>query len=191
MVCAGLATLGEQDGPGTSVKLDWVENAVVDGDLSDEKVVVFCQFTNTVQALRDRLTLAGVGHAVIWGRDTRKSARAEAQARFWDDPACKVLMGTSAMEASLNLQVSRHLVNVDQLMNPARMQQLAGRIRRDGSAHRAVFIHNLLTRDTQEAGYLEVLGREQALADQVWGESNQLYEALSPLQLLQLIGSSR
>lgn len=191
MVCAGLATLGEPDGPGTSSKLDWVEENIVDGDLSDEpKIVVFCQFTNTVAALRERLSARGVQSAVIWGRENKRSARAEAQGRFWDDPSCRVLVGTAAMEASLNLQVARHLINVDQLMNPARMQQLAGRIRRDGSAHRAVYIHNLFTRGTQEEGYLDVLRREQALADTVWGESNQLYEALTPLQMLELIGRS-
>lgn len=191
MICAGLATLGEPDGPGTSSKLDWVEEQLVDGDLSEEKVVVFAQFTNTVAALRARLHRRGVASAVIWGRDNRKGSRAEAQRRFWDDPDCRVLIGTSAMEASLNLQVARHLINVDQLMNPARMQQLAGRIRRDGSAHRAVYIHNLFALGTQEEGYLDVLCREQALADTVWGEANQLYEALTPLQLLELIGGSR
>lgn len=190
-ICAGLSTLGEPDGPGTSVKLDWVERTIVDGDLSDEpKIVVFCQFTNTVQSLLDRLAMARVGHAVIWGRDNRKTARAEAMRRFWDDPGCRVLVGTSAIEQGLNLQIARHLINVDQIMNPARMQQLAGRIRRDGSAHRTVYVHNLLTRATQEEGYLDLLSREQALADHVWGEDNQLFEALSPLALLQLIGYS-
>lgn len=191
MICAGLATLGEPDGPGTSSKLDWVENALVDGDLSDEKVVVFCAFTKTITALQARLERAGVGFSTIWGRETRKSARHEAQQRFWDDPTCKVMLGTSAMEASLNLQVSRHLINVDQLMNPARMQQLVGRIRRDGSNHRAVYVHNLLTYGTQEEGYLDILSREQAIADVVWGETNHLYEALSPMQMLQLIGRTR
>ncbi len=191
MVCSGLASIGEEDGPGASSKLDWVETMVVDGDLSEEKVVVFCQFTKAVAALSARLERAGVGHALIWGRDNRKAARAEAQTRFWDDPDCRVLIGTSAMEASLNLQVSRHLINVDQLLNPARMQQLAGRIRRDGSAFSSVYVHNLLTRGTQEEGYLDALRTEQAIADTVWGEANQLYEALSPLQLLQLIGKSR
>jgi SNF2 family DNA or RNA helicase len=188
MICSGLATLGEADGPGASSKLDWVEDKLVDGDLSEEKVVVFCAFTNAVEALSNRLTAKGVGHALIWGRDTRKAARHDAQTRFWDDPDCRVLIGTSAMEASLNLQVARHLINVDQLINPARMQQLAGRIRRDGSAHKAVYIHNLFCSGTQEEGYLDVLGREQALADTVWGETNQLYEQLSPLQMLALIG---
>lgn len=189
-ICAGLNTLGETDGPGMSSKLDWVEQAIVDGDLSDEKVVVFAHFTDTVAALMARLTAARVGHAVIWGRDNRPASRAAAVARFWDDPTCRVFIGTEAIEQSLNLQVSRHLINIDQLMNPARMQQLAGRIRRDGSAWRSVYVHSLLTNATHEEDLLDTLAREQALADHVWGESNQLYEALSPLALLQLVGRS-
>lgn len=188
-ICAGLATLGEPDGPGTSVKLDWIEN-VLDGDLAGEKVVIFCQFTNTVAALSTRLERNGIGHAVIWGREQDRQTRNQAKQRFWDDPNCRVLVGTSTIEQGLNLQVSRHLINVDQLMNPARMTQLAGRIRRDGSAYRTVYVHNLLARATQEEGYMDVLRREQALADHVWGESSQLYEALNPLDMLMLIGKS-
>lgn len=189
-ICSGLVSLGEPDRPRTSSKLDFVEALLVDGDLSDEKVVVFCQFTDTADALMRRLTRGGVGAVVIWGRESRKDVRQRAIDRFWDDPACRVLVGTTAIEQSLNLQVSRHLINVDQILNPARMQQLAGRIRRDGSAYKSVYVHNLLARSTQEEGYLQVLRREQALADHVFGESNQLFEALNPLALLELIGKS-
>lgn len=189
-ICAGLCALGEPDRPGTSSKLDWVQNALVDGDLSDEKVVVFAYFTATVEALMRRLSKAGVGHVVIWGRDANKDHRAKALAQFWDDPNCRVLIGTEAIEQSLNLQVSRHLINLDQLMNAARMSQLAGRIRRDGSAYKTVYVHNLLARGTQEDGYMDLLNREQALADHVWQESSELFEALSPLALLQLVGGT-
>jgi hypothetical protein len=68
---------------------------------------------------------------------------------------------------------------------------LAGRIARDGSAHKEVFTHNLLTRGTQEEGYIDALRTEQALSDAIWEESNALYEALSPMQMLMLIGRSR
>lgn len=186
-ICAGLTTIGEADDPGTSVKLDWVEH-VLTGDLALEKVVVFCQFTRTVEALSQRLARNGVGHVRIWGREPSTQVRAQAQARFWDQPGCRVLIGTSAIEQGLNLQVARHLINVDQLLNPARMTQLAGRIRRDGSAHRTCYVHNLLTVGTQEEGYLDLLEREQALADHVWDEASELYRALPPLVLLQLIG---
>lgn len=188
-ICGGLATLGEADGPGASVKLDWVVDHLT-GDLAEEKVVVFCQFTATVQALMSRLNASGVDHVTIWGRQPDRQVRQAAIDRFWDDPACRVLIGTSAIEQGMNLQVARHLINVDQVMNPARMQQLAGRIRRDGSTYQTVYVHNLLARATQEESYMDLLCREQALADHVWDEANQLFEALHPLALLELIGKS-
>lgn len=189
-ICAGLTALGEADGPGTSIKLDWVENKLVDGDLSDEKVVVFINNINTIKALQDRLKRGGVDFETIWGQDNKAENRLRSQQRFWDDPRCRVLMGTSAIEQSLNLQVSRHLINVDQLLNQARMTQLAGRVRRAGSMHKTIYIHNLFAADTQEDGYLTLLQREAALADFVWDESNDMYEALNPLDLLLLIGAN-
>lgn len=188
-ICSGLTTLGEQDGPRTSSKLDYIQTLLT-GDLEAEKVVVFCQFTNTVAALSARLDALGIKHVKIWGRDTRPASRATAQNQFWDDPGTRVLIGTTAIEQSLNLQVSRFLINVDQIINPARMQQLAGRIRRDGSRFSSVYVVNLFARGTQEEAYLDILRREQALADFVFGEENQLFEQLSPLALLDLIGES-
>lgn len=190
MLCSGLGTLGEDDGPGSSVKLDWLEQKLVEGDLSDEKVVCFMNFKNSIRVMQERLTRAGVGYVTIWGEEKRPAARFAAQEQFWHDPDCRVLMGTSAIEQSLNLQCARHLVNVDTILNAARMAQLSGRIRRDGSAYSTVYVHNLLTTATQEEQYLPLLEREQALQDAVWGEQSELFPSLSPLALLSLIGKS-
>lgn len=187
-ICTGLAALGEEDGPRTSVKMDWLLDKVSDGgDLGDEKVVIFAQHKNTIRALHRRFEDAGIGYATVWGEEPSKVARQAAQDRFWDDPRCRILIGTQAIEQSLNLQVARHLINVDQILNPARMAQLAGRIRRDGSAFKHVFVHNLFTLGTQEERYLPLLEREAALASFVWDESSELFNALSPLMMLQLI----
>ena len=86
--------------------------------------------------------------------------------------------------------MARHLINMDTILNPSRMQQLAGRIRRDGSAYSQVFVLNLLTYNTQEARYMPMLEREQALANWIWDENDQLFNALDPVQLLQLIGGN-
>ncbi len=190
-ICTGLCAIGEPDLPGTSVKLDWLERTLVDGDLSDEKVVVFINFKNTIRALQNRLENHGVEFETIWGEVTNKQARFEAQDRFWRNDNKRVLIGTTAIEQSLNLQIARHLVNVDMILNPARMEQLAGRIRRDGSAYKTVYVHNLLTSGTQEEGYLPLLEREQALIDHIWDARSELFEALPPLALLQLIGNTR
>ena len=187
-ICTGLAALGQPDEPMTSVKLDWVlDNVKRGGDLGEEKVVVFAQYKNTIRALQARLNGHDIGNVTIWGEDNNMQRRAEAVERFWQDDSCRILIGTQAIEQSLNLQVARHLINLDMIMNPARMEQLAGRIRRDGSAYKHVFVHNLLTVDTQEERYLPLLELESALAGYVWDESSELFQALSPQQMLRLI----
>ena len=187
-ICAGLAALGEPDAENTSVKLDWVMDRIgPDGDLGEEKVVVFMGYKTTITAFQDRMDKAGIGYVTIWGNEPDKVKRQQAIDRFWNDPGCRVLVGTQAIEQSLNLQCARHLINVDMILNPARMEQLAGRIRRDGSAFSTVYVHNLLTMDTQEERYIPLLEREQALIDTVWDENSELFESLTPLALLTLI----
>lgn len=187
-ICAGMFALGESDGPGVSAKLDWIiENLSEAGELHGEKVVIFARLKVTIKALQARLEAAGIGYTTVWGEETRKSARFEAQEKFWNDPNCTVLLGTGAIEQSLNLQVSRYLINVDLILNPARMNQLAGRIRRAGSKYKSVSVINLISSNTQEERYLAVLERESALADYVWDETSELFQALSARELMTLI----
>lgn len=185
-ICGGLATLGEEDTPESSIKMDWIMDKLT-GELEDEKVVIFSNFKNSVRALQDRFRQAGIGFETVWGLQPSKEARNASQERFWRDPSCRVLIGTQAIEQSLNLQVARHLINMDMILNPARMAQLAGRIRRDGSAFKHVFVHNLLAVGTQEERYLPLLEREAALSSHIWDENSELFNALSPTLLLTLI----
>lgn len=189
-ICAGLAAIDgpSADGPGTSVKFDWIMDKVgPDGDLGDEKVVIFANLKDSVRSLQKRLQDANIGFVTVWGEDNNHARRAAAQERFWQDPECRILIGTKAIEQSLNLQVSRHLINVDMILNPARMEQLAGRIRRDGSAYQHVFVHNLIGANTQEERYMNLLETEAALSSHIWEENSELFKAISPLALLQLI----
>jgi SNF2 family DNA or RNA helicase len=185
-ICAGLPALGEEDTPESSVKLDWLVSAVT-GPWQGRKVVVFIRNIGMVRAAEARLNKAGVGTAKIWGPDSKASVRELEKRRFWSDPNCRVLLGTTAIERSLNFQNANILVNVDMLYNQARMAQLAGRIRRVGSSHEHVFVFNLLAVDTQEDRILDVLKRRQAVADYIWDEESELFEKLSPMELLGLI----
>jgi SNF2 family DNA or RNA helicase len=185
-ICAGLPALGEADGPQASVKLDWLLHQT-QHSWADRKVVAFIKNLDLVAAAEQRFAAVGIETAKIWGRHANAQHRAAEIQRFWKDPKCRVLLGTSAIERSLNLQNANILVNVDTILNPARMHQLAGRIRRAGSAHSHIWVFNLFCRDTQEEKYLSVLQRRQGMADYTWGEESELYEALSPLELLSLI----
>lgn len=195
-ICEGLAFLGDEDGSDTSIKFDWLMDKLT-GDWSGEtdndpgeKAVVFVQFKAGLRALAARFSEAGIDHEIIWGEERRPKIRDAALERFREDPACRVLLGTSAIEKSLNLQIARHLVNVDQLPNPARMTQLAGRVRRQGSRFRTVYVHNLLTIDTHEERTLAMLEHEAALASVVWQEEDALFRSLTPMQLMALITPS-
>lgn len=185
-ICSGLATIGEDDGPGASIKLDWAMEQIT-GDFAEDKIVVFSAWKNGVRALQSRLAAEGIGYVTIWGEDRDAVSRMQSQEKFWNDDRCRVLIGTTAIEQSLNLQVARHLINIDMIMNPKRMEQLAGRLSRAGSAHHTVYVHNLLTVDTQEERYLPVLEREAALSDSLFGTQNELFAPLSAGQLLNLI----
>jgi SNF2 family DNA or RNA helicase len=184
-ICAGLAAMGEPDGPNTAVKMDWVLEQL-DGGL-EGKVVMFVNYKTTIKAFHERFLKAGIGHEIIWADEPDPVVRKRRQERFWIDDNCRVLMGTTSIEQSLNLQCARHLINVDTILNPARMAQLAGRIRRDGSAFKHVYVHNLRCLDTQEERYAGLLNREQALLDYIWKENSELFESISPWALLQLI----
>lgn len=187
-ICSGLAAIGQEDKPGTAIKLDWLMEHL-DGDLDGEKVVIFINYKDTIRAFTKRLIAAKIGHEIIWGENRDRAVRQASQERFWKDPNCRVLVGTTSIEQSLNLQVARHLINVDTILNPARMTQLAGRIRRDGSAFKHVYVHNLRCSHTQEDGYADLLAKEQAVIDYVWSEDSEMFEKLSPTALLALIAA--
>jgi SNF2 family DNA or RNA helicase len=184
----GLAALGEDDGPGTSSKLDWTMDKL-QGDLSDEKALVFVHRLNMLKATQARLDHIGIKYVTISGLDPNANRRAAALQQFWDDPDCKVLLGTSSLESSLNAQVARHLICMDVIPNPARMTQLAGRIARQGSRYSTVYVHTLLCRDTQEEALLQKLEMESALIDAVWDTESELFQSISPELMMQMIVS--
>lgn len=185
-VCAGLPALEEPDGPEASSKLDWTVNAI--RRWSDRKIVVYARNVGTIRALQNRLEEAGVGHETIWGQDARQDARQAAIKRFWEDPECRVMILSAAGERSLNLQNAQVLILIDLQLNPARVHQIMGRVRRAGSPHERVFAFTLLAVDTQEDRYQTQLAARQALFDAVHDEDHgDMFERLSPDDLFRLI----
>lgn len=187
-ICSGLAAL--DDGRDVSAKLDWVVDKVT-GDLEDEKVVCFVYYTQNVAALSARLTAQGVGHVLMWSPENNAAERQRRIDRFTSDPDCRVLIGTTTIEMSLNLQAAGHLIAVDTIMNPARMEQLVGRVKRQGSRHSTVFFHHLLTPGTQEQAYPVVLGQEQGMADAVWNEDSEIFAQLTPRQVMEMVAHAQ
>jgi SNF2 family DNA or RNA helicase len=189
-ICSGLAALDSGADADDSVKLDWAMDRIT-GDLSEEKAVCFIYFKQNVAAMSARLQDAGIDHVLMWSGETDKRERRRRLERFREDPACRVLVGTTTIEASLNLQVARHLIAADTIPNPARMTQLAGRVARQGSPYPSVYFHHLLARNTVEEAFLPMLRREAAMAEVVWDEEEGMFTSLSPWQLMRLVATGK
>jgi SNF2 family DNA or RNA helicase len=189
-ICSGLAAL---DGPrgDVSAKSDWIIDKLT-GDLSGEKAVCFVYFRDNVAALSDRLSAVGIKHVLFWSAETDPKVREARRQRFLNDPETQVLIGTTTIERSLNLQAAAHLIAADTVLNPQRMAQILGRVRRQGSLFPTIYFHHLLARGTQEEGYLPLLRQEEAMASLVWGErESEVFNSLSPRELLALVAHGR
>jgi superfamily II DNA or RNA helicase len=128
--------------------LTFLEALVRPGDMwSDERVVVFTEYVDTLEWIRSVLTSAGYDHtrlSVIHGQ-TAQEEREDIRRRFNADPAdhaVRVLLATDAAGEGIDLQRYCHrLVNFDVPFNPNRLEQRIGRIDRYGQTHTPVAWH--------------------------------------------------
>lgn len=122
-------------------------------------VVVFTQYTDTMDYLRDQLAqnynriacYSGRG-GELWNPDTQKwepIPKAKLKAMFREGKDIKILLGTDSMSEGLNLQTSARLINVDMPWNFMRVEQRIGRVDRIGG-HPVVEVSNYFYSGTVE-----------------------------------------
>jgi hypothetical protein len=130
-------------------------------------VIVFTQFTDTLDYLRDRLHPAFRSHLAtytgdggrIWDEDRaawHKVSKDELVDALRSGRASVVLATDSASEG-LNLQVASYLVNYDLPWNPMRVEQRIGRIDRIGQTRPVVTIRNYVIPGTIEEEVYDAL----------------------------------
>ncbi len=121
----------------------------------DEKVLIFTEFRDTLEFLRDRLQgkgLTGQIAEIHGGMDYKKR---DEQAAFFEKDA-RVMVATDAAGEGINLQFCWLLVNYDIPWNPARLEQRMGRVHRYKQTH-DVLLLNMVSKDTREGRVLKVL----------------------------------
>lgn len=164
-----------------SAKLDWIcaalQTTLVNDDGTPAKAVIFSRFLATSAALAIRLDRLGIGYGYIDGPHEKE--RDAVRHRFWEDPAMRVVIGTSAMKRGMNLQCAKYAITIDLMLNPADIEQILGRIKRSGSLHKHVFLLRLISPDTFEPTVMKILRARQGLADRVNGDVSELYPLLT------------
>jgi len=148
-----------------------------------ERVIVFTQFTDTMDYVREHLIpLYGLKVACYSGRGgevfdpgTRKwkSVSKEVLKQEFKKSASriKILLGTEALSEGLNLQAASAVVNYDMPWNPMRVEQRIGRIDRIGQTAARITVRNYFYRGTIEDQIYHVLGERHNLFREVVGET--------------------
>lgn len=123
-------------------------------------VVVFTQYADTMDYVRERLIVAGYqklgcysgrGGEVYDGatKTWTKVTKADIKTRFRSGEL-EVLIGTDSMSEGLNLQTSGRLINYDMPWNLMRVEQRIGRVDRIGASYKDIRISNYFYADTVE-----------------------------------------
>jgi len=120
----------------------------------DERIIAFCHYAETVNALRSKLrgeggvaALTANGARVAGGRVSRETVLAQFTPRRGGgrevsaSERIDLLITTDLLSEGLNLQRASVIVHLDLPWNPARLDQRVGRARRLGSEHDRVAVY--------------------------------------------------
>ena len=158
----------------------------------DKKFLVFTEFTQTQEMLREFLTARGYEVVTLNGSMDLEERRL-AQAEFREN--AQVLIMTDAGAEGLNMQFAHVVINYDLPWAPMRVEQRIGRVDRIGQKREVVAI-NLVLENSVEARVYEVWLQKLALILEEFGvdkagdvldssEANAQFERLAQAAMLQ------
>lgn len=164
-----------------------------------EQIMVFTQYTDTMDFLRTALRAQGHRLLCFSGRggespvgtndDWRVIDREQVKRRFRDGDA-DVLLCTDAAAEGLNFQFCGALVNYDMPWNPMRVEQRIGRIDRVGQRHPTIRVVNLHYEGTVETAVYGALRDRIGLFEQVVGRLQPILARL-PRQIADAVLAGR
>lgn len=144
-----------------------------------DSVIVFTQYTDTMDYLRDRLRLVyGAQVACYSGRGGERwngsaweaASKEKIKTAFREKREIKILLCTDSASEGLNLQTCGVLINYEMPWNPMRAEQRIGRVDRIGQVYERVWIRNYFYEGTVEATVYHRLDERIASFENVVGE---------------------
>ena len=118
---------------------------------SNEKVIVFTQFVDTLKFLKELIEKQENSYFVeIFYGGLDKQQKNEAVERFRNHQGFSILLSTEIGGEGRNFQFCRTLINYDLPWNPMKLEQRIGRVDRIGQESREIYIYNFYMEGTVE-----------------------------------------
>jgi SNF2 family DNA or RNA helicase len=150
----------------------------VQENAGNHKLLIFSQFTQMLQLIRQEFEKAGIAYCYLDGSTTLPH-RQEQVTTFQEDESKKAfLISLKAGGVGLNLTVADYVYLVDPWWNPAAEQQAIDRAHRIGQK-RKVFAYKMICKDSIEEKILQLQERKQTLADDLIQEDAGFVKNLS------------
>lgn len=159
---------------GDSEKLDTLIEMLTEGDLEDEKVIVYTRFSKMVDILMPALKAAKIKAVRVTGEED-EDERQKAQDAFQNpNDDTRVVCITSAGSEAINLQAAKAIIFYDSPWSAGEYLQILGRMIRIGSEHDNVFAIHLVARPTTgksiDEQVVRVIDKKMKLIEAVLGK---------------------
>lgn len=151
------------------------------------KALVFSQFVDHLQILREHLNARGVSYQYLDG-STPAAERAKRVKAFQSGSGDVFLISLKAGGTGLNLTAADYVIHMDPWWNPAVEDQASDRVHRIGQ-QRPVTIYRLVAKDTIEDKIVDLHQHKRDLADSLL-EGADLSGKISAEELLRLMSES-
>lgn len=147
-----------------SAKLDRMEDLVEEAISTNQKVIVFSNWTQMTDIVQERLNK--YNPAVITGA-TNDSDRQSMVSKFQEDKSCKVIIGTiGAMGTGLTLTAGSVVIFLDEPWNRALFDQAVDRAHRIG-AKSNVTIYSIMCKDTIDERIHDIIYKKGVMSDAI------------------------
>ena len=153
-----------------------------------EKVLIFTQFREIIDALADHLaTVFGRAGLVLHGGTSVKKRKAVVEQFQDDDGPPFFILSLKAGGTGLNLTAASHVIHFDRWWNPAVENQATDRVFRIGQK-RNVLVHKFVTSGTIEERIDEMIAEKRQLADEILATDGEVnLTELPDDELMQLV----
>jgi len=147
-------------------KVDAIVKDVLNMVEQDEKVIVFTQYRETLDTIKEKLEGKKIGVVKIDGRD-KANEREKAVHNFQEDEETKVLVGNiKAAGIGIDLTAASTVLFADMEWTPAVHQQAEDRAHRYGQK-RLVNVYYYVGKDTVDEEILDMLDRKNQIISRI------------------------
>ncbi len=169
---------------GQSGKFELFKEILAEALASNQKVVIFSQYLQMIEFIRDYLTELKVGHVVLNGQSQR---RGEIVKQFQTDPEVRVFVGSLlAGSVGIDLTAASVVIHYDRWWNASKENQATDRVHRIGREN-VTQVFKLVTRGTLEEKIDQMIAQKAELFNRFLEKNEEVFKSLTRDDLLNLL----